>query len=403
MRGSQQPGQSSQKWLLAAGTLIASLGNMGFISLVIVVPFATANLGSSLIAVSLILPMVYLGTAILSPRCGKWADRYGAVRVTAGGLVLAGLGLVLSAGASGYSLFLGGALVIGFGYAGIAAGTSVLVFPDTERRRGLIMGIKQSGFPIGGFLAGVVIPWISVATSWRVALLVVVGMEAVAAALVCLLLREPRRDRLAQSRKSAQQYCLRPMPGNLFGFFMAAAQITVMGMLVIYLTAWGLDPTVAALSLSLSLGLAVAMRVAWGFISDLQPRNRSIPLLVSGCIGVLGVAFLVLPYQGVIVIALCLIGAGTFAWNGAFLTAAMSSAPGREGWAAGSALQYMSAGCIVGPPVGALLLQLPIGWAATWFVTASLQVIAVIAAAAATRAGAVVCPSLTTPEESNVN
>src|SRR4029077_12525234 len=97
------------------------------------------------------LPAVYLGGVLMSLPAGWLTDRLG-VRATLGlGPLVIGGGVLLAALCSSLAACLACLVLAGFGFSVLnpASGKAVVEwFP--ARRRGVAMGIKQTGLPLAG-------------------------------------------------------------------------------------------------------------------------------------------------------------------------------------------------------------------------------------------------------------
>ncbi len=113
-----------------------------------------------------------LGSILFLALGAPFLRRLGSVRSLQGGLLLGILGLALllppfSATAAMASLLIG----LGYGPSS-PAGNDVLHRTAPPQRRAMIFSIKQAGVPLGGIIAGLVLPPIVVAFGWQAALLV---------------------------------------------------------------------------------------------------------------------------------------------------------------------------------------------------------------------------------------
>src|SRR5207248_3007646 len=95
--------------------------------------------------------------------------RVGSVRVIQIGTLVAALGAALLAIPVAAVLLLG-SLLIGLGYApSTPAGSDLLQRFAPKRHRTLIFSIKQAGVPLGGVLAGLIMPPLAL-IDWRLAI-----------------------------------------------------------------------------------------------------------------------------------------------------------------------------------------------------------------------------------------
>lgn len=122
--------------------------------------------------------------------------RYGAIRLSQVALIVGAAGLTLLTTASVW-LGLFGAALIGIGYGPMTPASShILIHRAPPSRRALIFSIKQTGVPLGGALAGLVVPLLALHLAWRGAALVVAA-AAVALAAINLVMGQPALRRLA--------------------------------------------------------------------------------------------------------------------------------------------------------------------------------------------------------------
>ncbi|MEK7702054.1 MAG: MFS transporter, partial [candidate division NC10 bacterium] len=157
--------------MLALITLAQGLGALTALSVAPLAPFLLDALGLSRFQAGLFLPAIYLGGVLMSLPAGWLADRLG-VRFTLGlGQLLTGTMVVLAALAGGFPALLAFLVVGGFGFSVLNPTTGKAIvewFPP--RRRGMAMGVKQTGLTLGGLAAALLLPPLALATSWRHAL-----------------------------------------------------------------------------------------------------------------------------------------------------------------------------------------------------------------------------------------
>ncbi|WP_037837757.1 MFS transporter [Streptomyces sp. NRRL S-337] len=154
----------------ASAFFVQGIGAMG-IDLQRDLHLSTAQLGLLLSAAQL-LPLVGLLVA------GELLDRYNERWVVGIGGCVVAAGLLVGSAAPGYLSLLLVLLVVGAGYSTVQPGgsKSVASWFDASRR-GLAMGIRQAGLPLGAALASAVLPLLAAAAGWR-ATLVAGGLVA---------------------------------------------------------------------------------------------------------------------------------------------------------------------------------------------------------------------------------
>jgi predicted MFS family arabinose efflux permease len=235
----------------------------------------------------------------------------------------------------------------------------------------LIFSLKQTGVPLGGALAGAVVPSLVLLWGWRVAALVV-GIVCVATAA----LAQPIRHSLDAERASATRIgfagALDPLRFTiahpairrlaLCSFFFASIQVCLTTYLVTYLTRQvGYSLLQAGLMLSVAQGGGVVARVVWGAIADYTGR----PLKVLGFIGcamafcAMATALITSGWSMIAVAVVCAVfGATAIGWNGVYLAQVAKEAPqDKAGLATGGALFFTFFGVLIGPALFAFLVE----------------------------------------------
>jgi predicted MFS family arabinose efflux permease len=232
----------------------------------------------------------------------------------------------------------------------------------------LVFSIKQTGVPLGGVLAGAIVP-ILLGWGWQAALLCVA-----VANLLCGLLAQPLRRELDADRDRQR----RMVPGNLAhpirlvlaqpdlrrlaacSFVFSIAQLSLTTYLVTFLHStlhYGL--VAAGLALSISQFAGVGGRVAWGYVADrwLGARRMLALLAVLMALSALATALLqpAMPAWLVLVV-LAAYGMSGIGWNGVYLAeVARRAPPGQASLATGGTLAFTFFGVVLGPPLfGAL-------------------------------------------------
>ncbi len=105
-----------------------------------------------------------LGAMALSPL----ADRIGRKYVAILGLVLSGIGMIMTAIAGSVDVLLVGRATTGIGVGAILVSLNTLVAEFAgERYRGAAVAIFQLGFPMGAFLSGFAVAWLIDLGDWR--------------------------------------------------------------------------------------------------------------------------------------------------------------------------------------------------------------------------------------------
>lgn len=215
---------------------------------------------------------------------GTLADRNSRA-VMAGLFSLAGVAAIGAAVAPAYSLFLVAILIGGLALgAGNPVTNRIVAQRVSERRRGLVIGIKQSGPPLGIFLAGMVLPSIAIATNWRVALALTVLLPVVGIVATHFLVPAESGDEPAPARVSdltdKVRFVVRWL--TVIGFSVALANAAAIAFLPLFAQEdLSMTPTAAGV-VAAFVGLAgVVGRVLWGALGSKFRKPTSALIIIA--------------------------------------------------------------------------------------------------------------------------
>jgi len=350
---------------LAITTAIQSMTAMSLLALPAMAPRVAQAVGISATYVGIYVAVAYLASILASLASGAAVGRYGSIRVSQACLVLCACGLALCTAPVPWVILLG-AVLIGFGYGPITPASSHLLARTTPvHRMSLVFSIKQTGVPLGGALAGAIVPPLQLLAGWQPAL-AAVAAACVACAFVAQSLRaafdadrDPQRRLgmghiLAPVRLVLGVPALRTLAGCSFLF--SVAQLSLTTYLVTFLThdlAYGLVAAGAVLAIS-QLG-GVVGRVWWGYASDRWFGARRMLAMLGSLMAAAALATAVLrpgmPHLLVLAV-LFVFGASAIGWNGVYLAeVARRAPPGQAGIATGGTLAITFLGNVLGPPL----------------------------------------------------
>jgi MFS family permease len=307
---------------------------------------------------------------LTSRRAGKLTDSFGAAPVLGLSLTAFALAMGFVALAPGPVPFMAATFVAGLAYGGVNPPTNVVIAGRLARRLGFFLSVKQSGVPLGGLAAGVVLPPVAVAFGWRYAFAIAVG-ACLAVAASSLLLRNaavlPEADGSAERAPMRRRQLLAI---SAFGFIMSGTQWTFLTYLTLYLTQeHGFSLTLAGLALALAQGLGAIGRLVWGFLSDAHGRRLHVLLAMSSVV-LVSLALLAAGPSGTAIWPLTAVGGfAIVGWNGAYYALlAERVGPGRVGRASGDALFFIFGGSVALPPLLGLLADATGSWRPLWAV-----------------------------------
>jgi MFS family permease len=364
------------------GVSLASLavGTFASVGIGTLAPELQDALGLSRAEIGLLTAFVYVGSALASRPAGKLTDSVGAVRVLVLSLLLAAGALALAALAPFAGVLMVAAFAAGLANGGVNPPTNVVIAGQMTSRLGLFLSIKQTGVPAGGFLAGLVLPPVALALSWRWAFGVLAAL-ALAVAASTWAVRGARVLSGGGSESGPPALGRRErITIAFYGLVMAGTQWSFLTYLVLYLTdGEGFSLREAGLALSLATACSVGGRVVWGWLSDRPGRRVPVLLLASG----VAVAMLSLLAAGMPGAALWPIagatGAALVGWNGVFhALLAERAGPGSLGRASGEVMAFVFSGAVVIPPALGAISEGTSSWTALWALAAGLAALAAI-------------------------
>jgi MFS family permease len=371
-------------WPLVLTTAIQALAAMAIFSPPVFAPVAHDEIGYPASWVGFVTSLVFTAATAGALFSGGVIARIGALRMSQLSLLLCAAGLALFATAIP-GLILLGALVIGAGYGPVTPSSSAILAERTpERIRALIFSLKQTGVPIGGALAGGILPTLIFALGWR--------STALAVAVICIAVASA----IQPYRASVDLHVSAGRPVQPAGLLeplrfvlshprlreMALASTSYSGMqsclstyLVVYLVQRiGFSVPLAGATLATAMSAGIVARIVFGVVADNWVRPR----VLLGMIGLtmtagaaLTAAFNTSWPVPLILLVAAAYGASAIGWNGVYLSEVARIAPaGRAGSATGASLAMTYAGVMVMPLLFLLIVSLTGSFAAAFLAAA---------------------------------
>lgn len=340
---------------------------------VVAAPRLLAALEIGPVGIGLYVALVYFGAMLSGQIGGALVRRWGPIRTSQLCLVMCIVGLLL-VGTQQIGAAALGALCLGFGYGpSTPASSDMLARVTPPERFALVFSVKQTGVPLGGAMAALMVPVVIEAAGARWALLQMAGLCALG-----LVLAQTLRARLDDLRDPASPFptlvsAARPVrfvqshpllwPLALSSFVFAIVQVSLSSYLVTFLHAelrWGLIGAGLALAAA-QLG-GVVGRIGWGLLADRAQAPRQTLLGLTAVMALCGLCMPVLAADtahGWVVLVAVVYGAVAIGWNGVFLATVARLVPrGQVAMATGGSLFFTYMGVVVGPP----LFGLAGGW-----------------------------------------
>ena len=344
---------------------VQSIVSMVAVTVPVLAPSAAPDLGISAAYAGIYVALMYTGAMISSLWSGDFILRFGALRVSQVSLFLSGVGLILTSVATVPAMIISG-LIIGFGYGPVTPASSHILARNTpDRMMSFVFSLKQTGVPIGGVLAGAIVPSLVIWLGWKSAVLYI-GLFT----LSLILVLNPFRTRIDDDRLPGRTISYRGVTQPLqmvlshrplrrlaiISFIYAAMQLCLFTYLVIYLTDdVGMAFIAAGLILSTAQLSGTIGRLVWGFLAD-QYFNPTLLLGLLGfgmSIGGIATALIHESWPLVLTILVTIIfGSTAIGWNGVYLAeAARCAGNGRVSAATGGTLFFTYFGVVLGPPL----------------------------------------------------
>jgi MFS family permease len=361
---------------LATTLGVQALVSMSVLTIPVVAPAASADIAIPVAYVGMFVALVYGAGMLSSLGCGELIRKLGAIRVSQLCLVLCTLGLFAAAAGTPPFLILS-ALLMGAGYGPVTPASSHLLARTTPpRMMSLVFSLKQTGVPVGGALAGAVVPLLVGAADWRRAV-VCVGIACAAMAVITQVIRGRFDADREPARALGMGSVIRPLrvvTGSadvrrlaLCSFVFSSLQLCLVTYLVAYLTgSFGYSLVQAGLMLSLAQTAGIVARVGWGALADRTGRPQRVlaGIALGMAAGALATASYDSGWAPSLLGLICVVfGATAIGWNGVYLAEVARLAPaGKAAEATGGALFFTYFGVLVTPPAFGIAVEQGLGY-----------------------------------------
>ena len=177
-------------WPLAATLAVQTLSTAAAYSIPAVAPVVAKHLGIDPALVGVYISIVYgvgIFSALFSPPI---VHRYGATRVCQA-VMLSTLAMIATAASGSLIAVVLSAAMMGFAYGATAPSSTHLLVPLTPPAHiNVVLSLRQIGVPLGGMLAGLIMPPLVLLADWQTALL----LQLVPAFALLLMLEPARRN-----------------------------------------------------------------------------------------------------------------------------------------------------------------------------------------------------------------
>jgi MFS family permease len=351
-------------WFSTAITLaIQALASLVIFTPPVLAPVAGVEVGIAASAVGVATALIYISSTFAALMSGGVIGRFGPMRVSQMSLILCAGGIALMVSANAWLIGVG-ALIIGLGYGPVTPSSSAILAERVPPNlRAFIFSLKQTGVPIGGAIAGAMIPALMLSLGWKAAAL---ATSAMCVALA-VLIQPWRRAVDAGSRapdtrvKLGLKATIQLVLSHRRLRELALASLTYSGMqmclgsfMVVFLhdrVGFGVGSAGAVLAAAMITG--IVGRVVWGVVADKWIKPRTL-LGLLGCamsLAAFAVAAVTSAWPLVLVFAVSVVYGGTaVGWNGVYLSeVARIAPPGQAAAATGASLAMTYFGVVALP------------------------------------------------------
>jgi MFS family permease len=283
---------------------LATVGNAGMWSVIVVLPALQADFGGGRGDASLPYTLTMIGFALGNLLIGRAVDRFGVARALAGAALLSGAGYVAAALSPSMLLLSVAQGIIGFGTAAFFGPLIADVSLWFRRRRGIAVAIVASGNYLAGAIWPVLLSGVLTDQGWRAVYFVLAVLVVAVILPGSTLLRHRLPDSSLTAEAQATSLTPRRVPFSpaVLMWMLAAAGVAccvAMSMPQVHIVALavdlGLGQAVGAQILAVMLLGGVVSRLVSGLIAD---RLGGVLTLLIGSVGQMIGLMLYLPAEG---------------------------------------------------------------------------------------------------------
>ncbi len=268
---------SRYSWVrLGITLLIATVGNVGMWSIIVIMPAVQAEFGIDRAGASFPYTLTMVGFALGNFLIGRAVDRFGVTTALIGAAVTIAAGYVLASFSPSVQMLALVQLLIGFGTAASFGPLIADISHWFQRKRGIAVAIAASGNYLSGAIWPMLLGGLLADTSWRIVYLALAAITLVSVIPLSLLLRRriPEEPDLptATARITARTISFTPTQLQWLLALAGVGCCVAMSMPQVHIVSLCVDlgygPAVGSQMLSLMLMGGVVSRLASGLIAD---------------------------------------------------------------------------------------------------------------------------------------
>jgi CP family cyanate transporter-like MFS transporter len=341
----------------------------------VLAPVLREELGFSATMLGVAYGVYYLSGSLWSTVAGRLVDRGGFRVAGTVLLVVSAAQHVILAGSRGWWQLAVSGAVGGLGLALVNPVTNALIGAQLRGRAARnVIGVKQTGVPLGAVFAGTIVPAAAAAFGWRWSVLSAVSISALGVLLVLMV-----RGTSGAAPIGAVRLDIRQRFGiERFVLGMGIIASGIGGYLVLFLVDVFALSVQRAGSLAATLALSgAAGRIVW---ASLGGGTRTLPILRTlGTVGGVGlIALATITVEPGIWVAGVVLGVTVHAWQGLGMVAVIEAdSSGTIGASSARVMRDFYLGFVIGSPLAGFIID-RVGFRAAWAVLAAVAFLAVV-------------------------
>ena len=365
---------------------IQSFGTICSFAGAVVAVQAAADLGVKSTSIGIYTAVIYVTGMLSGLIAGSFLARYGVIRTCQVALFVGVLGLGLASALPFWPVAIGAAVLVGIGTGPLnPAGSRILARHTPPQWQPFVFSVKQTGKPLGGMLAGLLLPPLMMLYDWRIAVLSICALPLVTLFGLQLIRSDLDDDRDPAVRISfagiltSLRLILKSKPLVTLataGYLYTFAQMSILSFMVIYLQeANGLSAEFAGGIFAIIHGSAIPARIVWGAVAGRFLSSwvllGLLGVMMSGSILAMSLFVPTWPFWLTALIAIML-GASTNGVLGLLMSEFARLAPeAKVGETVGGAQFFLFFGIVSGPPIFGAMVEFGGGYSNAFYLIAT--------------------------------
>ena len=365
---------------------IQSFGTICSFAGAVVAVQAAADLGVKSTSIGIYTAVIYVTGMLSGLIVGSFLARYGVIRTCQVALFLGVLGLGLASVLPFWPVAIVAAVLVGMGTGPLnPAGSRILARHTPPQWQPFVFSVKQTGTPLGGMLAGLLLPPLMMLYDWRIAVVWICAIPLITLFGLQLIRSDLDDDRNPAIRISfagiltSLRLILKSKPLVTLataGYLYTFAQMSILSFMVIYLQeANGLSAEFAGGIFAIIHGSAIPARIVWGAVAGRFLSSwvllGLLGVMMSGSILAMSLFVPTWPFWLTALIAIML-GASTNGVLGLLLSEFARLAPeDKVGETVGGAQFFLFFGIVSGPPIFGAMVEFGGGYGNAFYLIAT--------------------------------